>query len=138
MLSSGNKTLRGFAALPKTIVPIGLAHTGSALLVSHAAGILRVDLTSRIAQPITTPTAVDLGGLHSLAWHQGALLAIQRDTSKASVVRIRFNGRGSAVTAVDVLHPTAATAATLAGDAYHFLTESPEEGLTFRHVPAVK
>jgi hypothetical protein len=67
------------------------------------------------------------------------LLAIQRAASNARVVRIRFNARGSAVSAVDVLHPTAATAAAaLAGDAYHFLTASPEEGLTFRRVPAAK
>jgi hypothetical protein len=139
VLAAGNKALRGFAALPKTTRPIGLAHTGTALLVSHAAGIMRVDLASRVARPITTPPVADATGLHSLAWHENSLLAIRQEGSGARVVRVRLNARGNAVTAIDSLHPTAATAAALAGDAYYFLaTNAGTPGLSFRSIPTAQ
>jgi hypothetical protein len=137
VLAAGNKTLRGFAALPKTITPIGLAHSGAALFVSHAKGLLRVDLGSRLAQPVTLPPALDVSDLHSPAWHSGSVLAIQRHAGGARVVRVRLNTRGTAVTGVDVIEPAGAFAGALAGDDYHFLRTDPgEAGLSFQTVPA--
>jgi hypothetical protein len=138
VLTAGDKAVRDFAALPDTIAPIGLTRTGTALLVSHATGILRVDLASRQTRPVTTPAAVEVTDLHSLAWHQGALFAIQKHPGGAQVVRVRLNARGTAVTTVDVLQRSAGTAATLAGEAYYFLMESPGEGQTIRSVPVAK
>jgi hypothetical protein len=135
---AANKTLRGLAALPEDIEPLGLTHTGTALLISHAAGLLRMDLGSLDVQPVSAPSAADASGLQSLAWHQGSVLAIQQRTDGARVVRVRFSRRGTAVTAVDVLHPAAALVATLTGNDYYFLSRSPADGLTFRSVPAVK
>jgi DNA-binding beta-propeller fold protein YncE len=137
VLAAGDKTLRAFAALPETITPIGLAHTGASLLLSHAAGLLRVDLSSRTSQPISVAKAVDVSHLHSLAWHNGSLLAIQRHTDGARVVRVRLSTRGTSVTSVDVIEPAGATAGTLSGDHYYFLGTRPAEaGLSFQSVPA--
>jgi hypothetical protein len=135
---AANKTLRSLTALPETIEPIGLTHTGTALLISHAAGLLRVDLGSLDVQPVSAPPAADASGLQSLAWHQGSVLAVQQRPDGARVVRVRFSRRGTAVTAVDVLHPAAALVATLTGNEYYFLAQSSAEGLTFRSVPAAK
>jgi hypothetical protein len=135
---AANKTLRGLAALPEAVEPLGLTHTGTALLISHAAGLLRVDLGSLDVQPVSAPPAADASGLQSLAWHQGSVLAIQQRTDGARVVRVRFSRRGTAVTAIDVLHPAAALVATLTGNDYYFLSHSSAAGLTFRSVPAVK
>ena len=137
VLATGNKTLRGFAALPKTIAPIGLAHSGAALFVSHATGLLRIDVASRVAQPVTLPTDGDGGDLHSIEWHQNSLLAIRQEPSGARVVRARLNTRGTTVTAIDVIQPARTTAGALAGDDYYFLSEDEADaGLAFRSVPA--
>jgi hypothetical protein len=135
VLAPGNKTLRDFAVLPDTITPIGLAHAGVSLLVSHAAGLLRVDLSSRTSQPVSTGKTVDASDLHSLAWHNGSLLAIQRHSGGSHVVRLRFNARGTTVTAIDRLESASTTAGALAGDEYYFL--GPQDGgLSFQSVPA--
>jgi hypothetical protein len=52
-------------------------------------------------------------------------------------VRVRFNGRGTSVTAVEVVNSASGTAGALAGDDYYFLSaNSAETGLTFRRLPA--
>lgn len=137
VLATGNKTLRAFAALPRTIAPIGLAHSGAALFVSHTAGLLRIDVASRVAQPVAMPTDGGGGDLHSIEWHQNSLLAIRQEPGGARVVRARLNTRGTTVTAIDVIQPARTTAGALAGDDYYFLGEDEgDAGLAFRSVPA--
>jgi hypothetical protein len=52
---------------------------------------------------------------------------------------VRLNARGTAVTASESLHATAATAAAMAGDAYYFLAaNSGGPGLSFRSIPTTQ
>jgi hypothetical protein len=137
-LSPTAQSLRVFARLPKDIVPIGLASTGAALYVAHASGLLRIDLASPSPRPVTSSKA-DVSNLQSIAWRNGTLFGIQRRDSTARAVRVRFDARGTTVTALDVIEPAATDAATLSGDSYYFLGERPgESGLAVRSISTVK
>ena len=127
------------ASLPPDITPTGLAYAGSSLYVSHAAGVLRIDLTAKGQRAVSAAKAFDVTQLRSLAWHDGSLLAIQGDGASATVVRVRLNASGSAVTAVERLDRAAGTAAALSGQTYIYLgSQTGETGLAFRGVPARK
>ena len=127
------------ASLPRDITPTGLAYAGSSLYVSHAAGVLRIDLTARGQRAVSAAKAFDVTQLRSLAWHDGSLLAIQGDDASATVVRVRLNASGSTVTAVERLDRASGTAAALSGQTYIYLgSQTGETGLAFRGVPARK
>jgi hypothetical protein len=127
------------AALPRDISPTGLAYSGSALFVSHTAGMLRLDMAARNQRAVTAAKALNVANLHSLAWHDGGLLAVRGDDDAAVVVRLRLNSSGSAVTAVERLDQAAATAAVLSGQTYFYLvSQTGEKALSFRGVPAGK
>ena len=138
-VAAKTQRLRVHATLPPNLEPTGLAYAGTALYVSHAAGLLRVDLTSLAQRRVSASNAVDISNLHSLAWHKGALLGIQRKNTAAIAVRVRLNARGTVATALEVIEPAGATAATLSGDVFYYLTDGTDDtGLTFRSVPAGK
>jgi hypothetical protein len=127
------------ASLPRDITPTGLAYAGSSLYVSHAAGVLRIDLTARGQRAVSAAKAFDVTQLRSLAWHDGSLLAIRGDDASATVVRVRLNASGSAVTAIERLDRASGTAAVLSGQTYIYLgSQTGETGLAFRGVPARK
>jgi hypothetical protein len=135
-IAPARKTLRVFATLPRDVMPTGLASSGPSLYISHSAGLLRIGSASRSARPVAA-NRVDVSNLHSLAWHKGALLAIQRKDA-AMTVRVTLNASGTTATALDVLGPAAGSAASLSGDAYYFLANATDTGLAFRSVPAGK
>jgi hypothetical protein len=138
-LAPKTDTLRVFQTLPADIEPTGLAFADTALYVSHVSGLLRIDLTSKSARPVSASNGVDVSNLHSLAWHRGSLMAVQRNMSGAVTVRVKLNARGNEVTAREVVENAGATAAALSGDAYYFLGgRSHQTGLAFRSVLAGK
>jgi hypothetical protein len=127
------------ATLPRDITPTGLAYAGSALYVSHTAGLLRFDLAARTQRAVTAAKALDIANLRSLAWHAGSLLAIQGDDTAASVVRLRLNSSGATVVGIDRLDRAAATAAVLSGQTYFYLaSEAANTAPSFRGIPAGK
>jgi hypothetical protein len=136
-LAPDREALQVFATLPADIVPTGMASSGASLYVAHTAGVLRIDSRSKAQRALAVAKGIDVSSLHSLAWHKGALLAIQRQSAPVAV-RVQLNARGTAATGLDVLAPAAASAAALSGDAYYYLTNASETGLVFRSVPLGK
>jgi hypothetical protein len=113
--------LRPFVQLGD-VTPIGLASANGALYVAHARGLLRVDLSSRAIRPLTTAKGVDVSNLQSLAWHDGALLAVQQKGGQVRAVRLHVNAGGLAITSVGVLAETGETTAALSGEMYCYVT----------------
>lgn len=139
LLAPKSTSWRVVAPLPDDLDVLSMAHAGSALYVSHARGLLRVDLTSRSHQPVTSAKDLDMTRLHALAWRRNTLVAIQDLAEGPRVVRLRLNARGSAVTSRTMVDSAAATAGASAGDTYYFLSRREgEKGLAFRSVPVAR
>jgi hypothetical protein len=131
------KTLEPYATLPPDIIPLSLTRAPDALYVSHAKGIIRIETASRRQRPLVSNGTHTLESLHSLAWNNGALYGIQQTGQDRTVVRVRLNATGNAVTRVDVLGPAAADAATLSNGVYYYLTrDDRDDPLTVRAIEA--
>jgi hypothetical protein len=116
--------------LGEDIQPLGLARSRSALYVSHEQGLLRAEMSSRRARPVTAPKGSSLAGLRSLAWHDGVLYAIQPGGEQWTVIRLRLNAAGTAVTRIERIGQAVSPAATLAGGVYYYVT-TPDTGAGF-------
>ena len=134
-LASGSQQLRVEASLPNDLELLGLAHTSTALYVSHSAGVMRIDLSSRGQRALSTPKNINASGLRSLAWDNGLLYAVQQSDGAAATVRVRLNTSGTAITALERIEPARSNAATLAGGLYHYLGDRTDgSGAAFRRV----
>lgn len=104
------------------------AATAGIAYVSHRDGLVRVNLASGEASDVTAPEQVALGGLERLRWHQGALLAIQRQNGRARAIRLRLAPGGRVVTALDVLDDDLGTghssALTTTADTLYYLAQA--------------
>jgi hypothetical protein len=118
-----SKALSSFVRLPPELIPTALAYAPRALYVAHGDGLLRVELASRRQQPVAASHHAAVANLHSLAWHDGVLLAIQRSAEKQQVVRLHLNAAGTRITRVDALGGATSDVATLSGGVYHFLAD---------------
>jgi hypothetical protein len=136
-IQRAGKTLDVLTRLPAEIKPTGLALSGSMLYVAHTTGILRVDPVSKGRRALTASNAAEIADMHSLAWHDGALLGIRQGSAPVTV-RVRLNSTGTAATAVDVFGPAASHAAVLSGNAYYYLARASDAGLSLRSIPAGK
>ena len=131
------QALRVDSKLPADLELIGLVHTGGAMYVSHAAGLLRLDGPSRAQRRIAPSAKIDASHLHSLAWHNGALFAIRRNGEPA-LVRVRLNPQGTTIAALDVLAPVATVAGALSADAYYYLGRTSETDPALHKLPLGK
>lgn len=139
ILRLGFKTaaLRVYAPLPAGLEATGLAHAGSALYVAHAAGVRRIELATAAQRAVAVPAGLDVTHLHSLAWHEGALIGVQKSGNRQAAVRVRLNPRGGAVTSVDTIEAAGTVAGHLARGIYYYLVERPDgSGVEFRGVRA--
>ncbi|MGH9313665.1 MAG: hypothetical protein ACRD1S_10755, partial [Vicinamibacterales bacterium] len=137
----GSHALEVAAALDVS-EPTSLAPApGTAVYVSHAAGLIRVDLASNAASAVPSQEpSVELSGLERIRWRDGSLVAVQRvDGATRRVVRLALNGRGRRVVSAQILAASApasaATAATLAGDVFYYVAIGPSREATVRRVP---
>lgn len=110
------------AVIPITAgVPIAIAAAGDRdLYVATSAAIVRVDPLARTASLIKS--AVALGGLASLAWRPGALLAVQRRDNGSALIELRLEGSGDRVARSRVLAKAVDDSpVTVAGRTVYFL-----------------
>jgi hypothetical protein len=128
-------TLRTLATLPQGITPTGLAYAPDTLYVGHAAGLLRLAIASGEQRPVSTAKGINANNLHSLAWQNGILLAIQQRDDGLATVRVRLNARGTAITAVESLESAAALAATVARGVYYYLVDGSDGTMALRARP---
>jgi hypothetical protein len=134
-LAPGSQQLRVHASLPRDLDLLGLAQTTTALYISHTSGVMRIDISSRGQRPLAAPKHIDVSGLHSLAWDDGVVYAVQETAGGAVTVRVRLNARGTAVVGVERLEPARSSAATLSGGVYHYLGDRPDgSGAAFRRL----
>jgi hypothetical protein len=111
---------------PTSLAP---AHAGT-VYVSHAGGLVSVDLAANRVSQVAAQEKVDLSGLERIRTRGDSLVAVQRgDGESRRIVRLSLNARGTRVTATNVLEAeapaSAATAATIAGNAFYYLSAGP-------------
>jgi hypothetical protein len=123
-----SKTLDVYATLPPETTPLGIARSLNAIYVAHAAGVLRIDTASRQQRAVAIGQPATLAAIHSIAWHNGRLLGIQRVNGELTVVRMRLNATGTAVTRVDALGTAAAEAATFAAGVFYYVASDGDAG----------
>jgi hypothetical protein len=129
-------SLEQYVALSADLAPLGLAQSSAALYVSHADGLVRIDAASRRSAAVSASAEADLSSLHSLAWHDGMLIAIQRRGNDRQVVRLRLNAAGTRVTRIDIVAPAASEVATLAGGVYYYFADDHTGARVVRAIPA--
>jgi hypothetical protein len=113
----------------------------STVFVSHAGGLVRVDLASNRASPVTAQkSSVELSGLERIRMRGDSLVAVQRAEGESRrVVRLSLNDRGRRVVSSTILDASApasaASAATLVGDAFYYLSAGTSGEKVVRRVP---
>ena len=120
-------------AAPSSLAP----ESDSVVYIAHAGGVLRADLDARKARAVSASSGVSLSGLTRLRWHRGALLGVQTsEDGSHRIVRLKLDGAGLRVTAVDVLDRSLQmpdpTAASLAGDVFYYLAAPAPGGARLR------
>jgi hypothetical protein len=121
--------------------PTSLApSTATAVYVSHAGGLVSVDLASKRVSEITAQDSIDLSGLDRIRMSGDSLVAVQRGTGDSRrIVRLGVNSRGTRVVSSKILDAaapaSAATAATVAGDAFYYLSAGASGEKVVKRVP---
>jgi hypothetical protein len=110
--------------------PTSLAPSGATFVyVSHASGLVSVDLASKRASQVVAQDSIDLSNIERIRVRGDSLVAVQRGDDSRRIVRLGINSRGTRVVSSKVLDAaapaSAATAATVAGDAFYYLSVSP-------------
>lgn len=131
-LAPGNETLEAYIGAPGLSGFHGITVTpdGKYLYVSDwMTGIYRISTDSRKVAKLAHHPTVNLGGIHSLAYRDGELFAIQTGTRPERVSRIKLSEAGDEAVAMFPLsaaereykHPGLGV---LAGDGYYFVANS--------------
>ena len=123
-MAQGGKSLELRIALRVT-EPAGLAMAGDDVAyVSHAGGIVRLDLAKRSSVALTAARGVDLRGLQWIEHLAGTLLGIQRRADGTlAAVRIRLDNRGRRATSLAVVGPAASRAAAVMTGRFYYLED---------------
>lgn len=134
-IEQGGTSLQLRMAVPAD-EPAGLAVARDDLaFVSHAGGIVRLDLVARRSAALTAAKGVDVRGLEWLEHDAGSLLGIQRRADgMLAAVRIRLDSSGRRATSLDNLGPAASRAATVMNGVFYFLEDRPD-GRVMRSIP---
>ena len=106
------------------------------MYVSHAGGLLRLDASSRAQRRVASSANIDASNLQSLAWYNGALLAIRRN-SQPALVRMRLNPQGTTIVALEEVTAVTSVAGALAADAYYYVGRA-SDGSALHKLPLGK
>jgi hypothetical protein len=123
------------AGVPAALAP---ADGGEVVYVAYADGLVRVDLTTRMATPVAAGHGLELGGFQRIRWHRGALVGIQArsgdDAAESSyrLVRLRLARDGRRVVKLETLDGAvpagAGSAAALLDDDFFYLSSQSQDG----------
>jgi hypothetical protein len=137
----GSRALGVAATLDASeVTSLAPARNGT-VYVSHRAGLLRVDLDSGKSSRVSPQkSSVDVSGLERIRWRNGSLVAVQRgDGVTCRVVRLALSRSGRRVLSSETLEASApasaATAATLAGDAFYYVAIGTAGDKVVRRLP---
>ena len=125
-IAPGSRSLRSRITLKGVEAPTNLTVASDTVLyVSHAKGLVRVDLDARRTTPVKAAKGIDLASLVSIEMQDGALFAIQQladGTHRA--VRITLNPQGTTATAQRVIEAAAASAATIHNGMFYYIASN--------------
>jgi sugar lactone lactonase YvrE len=116
----------------RSLQGIAPAPDGRALYVAdYSHGILRVDLASgSVTRVADAPGSVSLG-CDGIAWHRGALVAVQNGVAPARVMRFVLSPDGARFTSAEVIDRNPAadepTIGTMVGDEFVYVANSQWE-----------
>lgn len=116
----------GVAGL-RTIAPAN----GTTFYVANDENLLRVE-SGRAAAPVKAADGASLGGIRTLRWYDGSMLALQQTSTGSRLIRIVLRN-AETVRRVEILDASLppATAGTVAGESFFYLAD----GGAIRHVP---
>jgi hypothetical protein len=108
-------------------VSLAVADSDRVVYLAHGGGIVRLDLQTRNATPVTAPGGLVLTGFERIRWHRNSLVGVQAmpDGSRA-LVRLQLNRAGTGITAASLLEPSVAAPAsgplalTVSGDDLYY------------------
>jgi hypothetical protein len=111
---------------------LAVADSDRVVYLAHGGGIVRLDLQSRSATPVSAPGGLVLSGFERIRWHRNSLVGVQTmsDASRA-LVRLQLNRAGTAITAAALLEPSIAAPSagplslTVSGDDLYYSVMSP-------------
>jgi hypothetical protein len=126
VVESGSSTPRVVSSLPPDLKATSLTAAPSSLYVSHAGGLVRIDLASGRTRPVAMPQDIGSAVLHSIAWEGSAILGILSSREGSSAVRLFLDRGGRAITRVETLGPASAPVAILARDVFYYLAAAPD------------
>lgn len=120
------RSLQGITASPDP---------GVVYVADYSHGLLRLDLSDGTVERMTAPAGETTLGIDGIAFHGGAIIAVQNGVAPARVMRFRLDGWGERIVAADLLDRNAAiadepTIGTLVGDHFVYVANSQWEKYT--------
>lgn len=119
----------------RSLQGIAVDPAGRVFLADYAHGLLRVDpVTGRVRRLGDAPNSTALG-CDGIAWHGGAIIAIQNGVSPARVMRFTLNASGDSVVAATVIDRNIRladepTLGVVVGDDFYYIANSHWEKYT--------
>jgi hypothetical protein len=114
-------------------------------LADYAHGILRLELATGTVIRVAEPGPMVTLGCDGIAWHDGALIAVQNGVAPARVVRFALDATGARIVGVQVLDRNVAiadepTIGTIVGNEFIYVANSQWEkyspqGARLKNVP---
>ncbi len=78
--------------------------TGRTLYVAdYSHGVLAVDINTRRVRVLPTPPRTTAVGIDGLVWYAGSLVGVQNGVTPPRIVRLRLDGNGDRIVAVELL-----------------------------------
>ena len=125
-LPAGAKALRMRIAVPQPdLLGLTLA-SDTVAYVTHATGILRVDLAAKRIEPVSASPGIPLDGIEWIGYFDNSLLAVQRrPDGTLNALRLRFDRRGRTLTAFDTFGTALAKGGAILGNTFYFVAALP-------------
>lgn len=99
----------------------------SVAYVTHAGGILRVDLATGQSESVKSAPGIPLDGIEWIGYFDNSLLAVQRRADGTmAAVRFRFDRRGRTLAAVETFGAAASKGAAVLGDTLFYVAAGPD------------
>ncbi|HYC52346.1 MAG TPA: hypothetical protein VEB19_14640 [Gemmatimonadaceae bacterium] len=135
-LAAGSDRLEAIRSpLFRSLQGIAIDPSGRVFLADYSHGLLRLDpATGEVIRIADAPHSTALG-CDGIAWHNGAIIAIQNGFAPARIMRFRLNGAADSVATAEVIDRNSAladepTLGVVIGDDLYYVANSQWEKYT--------